>query len=110
MYVYIAAERQPVPAELSVKTVARSILQKDPSKHSGKVVWVQTESDHRQIYDCCDAQVSASEAHDWEDGACKVCDYQCKHTGGSATCVKKAECVICGEQYGVYNMSVQGEV
>ena len=79
---------------------------KDLSKHSGKVVWVQTESDHRQVYDCCDAQVSASEAHDWEDGACKVCDYQCKHTGGSATCVKKAECVICGEQYGVYNMSV----
>lgn len=79
---------------------------KDPSKHSGKAVWVQTETDHRQVYDCCDAEVSASEAHDWEDGACKVCDYQCKHTGGSATCVKKAECVICGEQYGVYNMSV----
>lgn len=79
---------------------------KDPSNHSGKAVWVQTELDHRQIYDCCDAEVSASEAHDWEDGVCKVCAYECQHTGGSATCVKKAECTICGEPYGVYNLSV----
>lgn len=88
------------------ETCGMEYTAKDPSNHSGKAVWVQTELDHRQIYDCCDAEVSASEAHDWEDGVCKVCAYECQHTGGSATCVKKAECTICGEPYGVYNLSV----
>ena len=79
---------------------------KDMANHSGKQVWVQTEKTHKQAYDCCDKEVSTSEAHGWKNGVCTVCDYQCKHAGGSATCVKKAVCTICSEEYGTYNMSI----
>ena len=76
------------------------------TNHSGNQVWVQTEKTHKQAYDCCDKEVSTSEAHGWKNGVCTVCDYQCKHAGGSATCVKKAVCTICSEEYGTYNMSI----
>ena len=41
--------------------------------------------------------------HEFEDGVCKVCKYACTHTGGTATCTKKAVCEICGEVYGKLN-------
>lgn len=88
------------------KTCGREYTDKDMANHSGKVVWVQTEKTHKQAYDCCDKEVSTSEAHGWKNGVCTVCDYQCKHEGGSATCVKKAVCTICSEEYGTYNMSI----
>lgn len=88
------------------KTCGKEYTDKDMANHSGKVVWVQTEKTHKQAYDCCDKEVSTSEAHGWKNGVCTVCDYQCKHAGGSATCVKKAVCTICSEEYGTYNMSI----
>lgn len=88
------------------ETCGREYTDKDMANHSGKVVWVQTEKTHKQAYDCCDKEVSTSEAHGWKSGVCTVCDYQCKHAGGSATCVKKAVCTICSEEYGTYNMSI----
>lgn len=88
------------------KTCGKEYTDKDMANHSGKVVWVQTEKTHKQAYDCCDKEVSTSEAHGWKNGVCTVCAYQCKHAGGSATCVKKAVCTICNEEYGTYNMSI----
>lgn len=88
------------------ETCGKEYTDKDMANHSGKVVWVQTEKTHKQAYDCCDKEVSSSEAHGWKNGVCTVCDYQCKHAGGSATCVKKAVCTICSEEYGTYNMSI----
>ena len=88
------------------ETCSKEYTDKDMANHSGKVVWVQTEKTHKQAYDCCDKEVSTSEAHSWKNGVCTVCDYQCKHAGGSATCVKKAVCTICSEEYGTYNMSI----
>ena len=88
------------------ETCGKEYTDKDMANHSGKLVWVQTEKTHKQAYDCCDKEVSTSEAHGWKNGVCTVCDYQCKHTGGSATCVKKAVCTICSEEYGTYNMSM----
>ena len=88
------------------ETCGKEYTDKDMANHSGKVVWVQTEKTHKQAYDCCDKEVSTSEAHVWKNGVCTVCDYQCKHAGGSATCVKKAVCTICSEEYGTYNMSI----
>ncbi|MBS6579717.1 MAG: leucine-rich repeat protein, partial [Clostridiales bacterium] len=38
--------------------------------------------------------------HDWENGICSECGYICKHTGGTATCTKKAVCTECGIEYG----------
>ena len=34
---------------------------------------------------------------------CKVCNYQCEHTGGNATCTQKAVCDICHIEYGEIN-------
>ena len=88
------------------ETCGKEYTDKDMANHSGEQVWVQTEKTHKQAYDCCDKEVSTSEAHGWKNGVCTVCDYQCKHAGGSATCVKKAVCTICSEEYGTYNMSI----
>lgn len=82
----------------------------NPANHNGNEVWEQTAEIHQKKYDCCDKEVSVSEAHDWENGVCKVCNYQCGHTGGNATCVKKALCTICGEEYGTYNMSIHEDL
>lgn len=88
------------------ETCGKEYTDKDMANHSGKLVWVQTEKTHKQAYDCCDKEVSTNEAHGWKNGVCTVCGYQCKHAGGSATCVKKAVCTICSEEYGTYNMSM----
>ena len=88
----------------------KEYTEKNLANHSGKVVWEQTAETHQKKYDCCDKEVSVSEAHDWENGVCKVCNYQCEHTGGNATCVKKALCTICGEEYGTYNMSIHEDL
>ncbi len=77
--------------------------EENPENHTGKVVWEQTETKHTKKWDCCDAISAASEAHDWEDGVCKVCEYACKHKGGEATCTEKAVCEICGKAYGDVN-------
>ena len=92
------------------ETCGKEYTDKDMANHSGKLVWVQTEKTHKQAYDCCDKEVSTSEAHGWKNGVCTVCDYQCKHAGGSATCVKKAVCTICSEEYGTYNMSMHEDL
>ena len=67
---------------------------------------MQTEDTHKKAYDCCGLEVSAREEHIWEAGVCKICAYHCQHTGGEATCIQKAQCVICNEEYGTYNLGV----
>lgn len=82
----------------------------NPANHNGNEVWEQTAETHQKKYDCCGADITNVEAHIWKDGVCKVCNYQCGHTGGNATCVKKALCTICGEEYGTYNMSIHEDL
>ena len=91
----------------------------DPSNHSGALEWVQTAKTHKQIYNCCQAVNVAEANHTWENGKCTVCNYVCQHTdtdknhicdicgetlsdhtGGKATCTKKAVCDYCGKEYG----------
>ena len=79
---------------------------KEPSKHTGNPEWVQTEDTHKKAYGCCGLEVSAREEHIWEAGVCKICAYHCQHTGGEATCIQKAQCAICNEEYGTYNLGV----
>ncbi|MGN0633282.1 MAG: leucine-rich repeat domain-containing protein, partial [Oscillospiraceae bacterium] len=74
--------------------------EKDPDNHTGKLKWTQTETQHKQYYDCCDKITVAAEDHDWENGECSKCDYVCTHAGGTPTCTKKAVCEVCGEEYG----------
>lgn len=75
----------------------------DPSNHTGEKGWIPTERQHTQRYNCCGLVTVETEDHTWDKGACTLCAYRCvSHTGGTATCVKKAECEICGEEYGDY--------
>ena len=79
--------------------------EKNMNTHTGSLVWVQTETTHKQVYNCCQTEVSAEENHTWENGKCKTCSYPCTHTGGTATCTVKAVCEICGKAYGEVNAS-----
>ena len=77
----------------------------NPDNHTGEAVWTQTATTHSRAYDCCGAVVIAEEAHEWNDGVCSECGYECQHSGGEATCANKAVCDICGEEYGGVNAS-----
>jgi len=73
----------------------------DPSNHTGEKGWIPTERQHTQRYNCCGLVTVETEDHTWDKGVCTLCAYRCvSHTGGTATCVKKAACEICGEEYG----------
>lgn len=41
--------------------------------------------------------------HTWASGVCTICKKVCSHSGGKATCIEKAICEICGEEYGAYD-------
>ena len=75
----------------------------NPANHAGQISWVQTETTHKQVYNCCNAVVIEETSHTWENGVCTVCQYPCTHTGGEATCTSKAVCTICNSQYGELN-------
>ena len=77
----------------------------NPDNHTGEIVWTKTATDHSSAYDCCGATVVAKEAHEWENGVCSECGYECQHDGGTATCADKAVCDTCGEEYGEVNAS-----
>lgn len=74
----------------------------DPNNHTGSWSWAQTAETHGKYYNCCGVTVEV-EKHIWENGACSACGYPCDHTGGTATCTKKAVCVSCGVEYGDLN-------
>ena len=45
--------------------------------------------------------VEKAEPHDFdEEGVCKVCQYGCQHSGGTANCIEQAHCEKCGDPYG----------
>lgn len=41
--------------------------------------------------------------HSYTSGSCTVCGKDCEHTGGTATCNKKAVCDDCGMEYGDFD-------
>lgn len=74
--------------------------EKNPDNHTGSIKWTQTATTHARAYDCCGAVVVAEENHEWADGICSECNYECQHSGGEATCTELAVCEICNEAYG----------
>lgn len=74
--------------------------EKNPDNHTGEQTWTRTADKHRMRYDCCSAEVIPSQTHSWENGACSVCGYACRHSGGEATCTTPLTCARCGEVYG----------
>lgn len=78
------------------------------NNHTKTVEWVQTKTEHMKKYTCCGKVVVATEKHQWKDGRCKTCNYVCEHTGGTATCSKRAVCIYCGDEYGELNSQNHG--
>ena len=72
----------------------------DHNHHSGELVWNRTSTTHSKKWDCCNVPSGIEEEHTIVDGVCTICYYGCKHSGGTATCIEKAICTTCGEEYG----------
>lgn len=72
--------------------------EKNPDNHTGEQTWTRTADKHRMRYDCCSAEVIPSQPHSWENGACGVCGYACRHVGGETVKenVKPATCTADG--------------
>ena len=85
------------------ETCGNSYGSVNPDNHTGEIVWTKTATDHSSAYDCCNALVVTEEAHEWENGVCSECGYECQHTGGTATCSQLAVCEFCGSRYGNYD-------
>ena len=53
----------------------------DGTNHEGGVQeWTtRTAFVHEQKWNCCGAVIVASEAHEWKDGVCRECGYECLH-------------------------------
>lgn len=71
-----------------------------PDAHTEQAVWTITAESHEKTYPCCNAVAVEEEPHEWENGICTECGYECLHSGGEATCVSPKECEICHEKYG----------
>ena len=74
--------------------------EKDISMHSGDIKWTVGKENHTGVCSGCFAVVVSEKKHDWENGACTSCGYTCVHSGGTATCQKKAVCEFCSSEYG----------
>ena len=73
---------------------------KDSNNHVGTLEWRRTATRHSREWNCCNLVTVAEENHHWENGTCEECQYNCTHTGGTATCTEQATCETCGEKYG----------
>lgn len=61
--------------------------------------YLKTETTHEAHWGCC-GMVEEAEPHALDEkGVCKVCQYGCKHTGGTANCMESAHCEKCGDPY-----------
>ena len=43
--------------------------------------------------------------HEFKNGVCTICNHECEHAGGEATCLTSAVCSICDESYGEVNVA-----
>lgn len=74
----------------------------DMNNHTGKEEWTQTGTTHEKKWSCCGTVTVANEAHEWVNGVCSECEYECLHSdvNKKATCKDKAVCGVCGESFG----------
>lgn len=82
----------------------------DPTNHTGKPVWDFDSKEHEKKYDCCGEVTIEREPHEWNAGECTECGFKCTHSGGKATCTKKATCDICGSEYGDIDPNDHGKL
>lgn len=48
--------------------------------HVGRQLWESTPAAHKSTYECCGAVAVTEEKHEWQNGACAKCGYECVHT------------------------------
>ena len=103
-------------AEAKCTVCGLSYGEKDVNNHAGTAEWTYTDTTHTQTYSCCDKVVVDGEEHEYVGGTCECGKVEptCEHTGGEATCMSKAVCDLCGEEYGEVNADAhswnEGEV
>ena len=70
----------------------------DMTNHTDTTQWIQTETTHTQKYKCCGVIVVPEENHEWKDGVCTECDYECVHQYNwqSENGMYWQHCTICG--------------
>ena len=70
----------------------------DMTNHTDTTQWIQTETTHTQKYKCCGVIVVPVENHEWKDGVCTECDYECVHQYNwqSENGMYWQHCTICG--------------
>ena len=78
--------------------------EKNSNNHVGTAEWIKNATVHKKSYSCCGAVAVAEAEHLFENGDCLECGYACTHSGGTATCEKKAVCQVCSEEYGELGM------
>ena len=68
------------------------------NNHTDTTEWIQTATTHTQKYKCCGAIVVAEENHEWENGVCTECGYECVHQYNwqSENGMYWQHCTICG--------------
>jgi hypothetical protein len=55
------------------------------------------------------SDMCAEKGHQWSEGVCTVCGAShTDHSGGTATCIQKAVCEVCGGSYGSYGSHTGG--
>ncbi len=59
-------------------------IEHDPDEET---VWITTDTTHEKVLKYCRETVVAEEAHEWENGICIECYYECKHEDGEAICI-----------------------
>ena len=72
----------------------------NPNNHSSTGYWIQNKQTHAHYYNCCSSYDVQSVEHNWSNGYCYTCSFECVHEGGVATCTLGAHCDYCDMNYG----------
>ena len=51
----------------------------DANNHTGIAEWIKDAQGHEKKWSRCGAVIVASEDHEWSDGVCSECGYECEH-------------------------------
>ena len=90
--------------------------------HTASDSWTKDESNHwKECVRCDSANITDKDSHDFEMQSnethhwkeCTVCGYTTteeQHAGGTATCIKLAECGTCSKEYGSFAACTYAEV
>lgn len=75
----------------------------NPDHHTGTAEWDCSPLTHEKRWSCCHSEADAKEEHEWKNGVCEKCQWECTHSGGVATCHTLAVCEVCGMEYGEFD-------